>query len=237
MPDKYKNNNEFLTREELTEIGSILDTNENFKKYLCEKYETQRELIRKYFQQEIDSSDEHWAIVDAFGSGYTQTCFKAILKKIYDKPVKTFYLSLSIYKTLEDNYCYCHCHFISSMIEIFLRAPHGVTLNYTCGNQGTVIPVLDKNETDDIIIKEPLEDYQSINYKSSLIDITYFFKNEVNKEELEENIKKLKDSIERRKKLLSNENYVNKAPKNIVDLDREKLKEEEAKLKLLEEQL
>ena len=46
-----------------------------------------------------------------------------------------------------------------------------------------------------------------------MIDITYFFKNEVNKEELEENIKKLKDSIERRKKLLSNENYVNKAPK------------------------
>ena len=91
--------------------------------------------------------------------------------------------------------------------------------------------------TDELIVKEPLEDYQSINYKSSLIDITYFFKNEVNKEELQENIKKLKDSIERRKKLLSNENYVNKAPKNIVDLDREKLKEEEAKLKLLEEQL
>ena len=60
---------------------------------------------------------------------------------------------------------------------------------------------------------------------------------EVNKEELQENIKKLKDSIDRRKKLLSNENYVNKAPKNIVDLDREKLMEEEAKLKLLEEQL
>ncbi len=91
--------------------------------------------------------------------------------------------------------------------------------------------------TDELIVKEPLEDYQSINYKSSLIDITYFFKNEVNKEELEENIKKLKDSIDRRKKLLSNENYVNKAPKNIVDLDREKLMEEEAKLKLLEEQL
>lgn len=90
---------------------------------------------------------------------------------------------------------------------------------------------------DELIVKELLEDYQSINYKSSLINITYFFKNEFNKEEIEENIKKLKDSIERRKKLLNNENYVNKAPKNIVDLDREKLKEEEAKLKLLEEQL
>lgn len=91
--------------------------------------------------------------------------------------------------------------------------------------------------TDELIVSEPIEDYQSINYKSSLIDITYFFKNEVNKSEIEADIKKLKDSIERRKKLLSNENYVNKAPKNIVDLDREKLKEEEAKLKLLKAQL
>ena len=40
-------------------------------------------------------------------------------------------------------------------------------------------------------------------------------------------------SIERRKKLLANENYVNKAPKKIVELDRKKLKEEEEKLKNL----
>ena len=36
------------------------------------------------------------------------------------------------------------------------------------------------------------------------------------------------------KKLLANENYVAKAPKNIVDMDREKLKEEKEKLALLE---
>ncbi len=91
--------------------------------------------------------------------------------------------------------------------------------------------------SDDNIIEEAIDDYQSINYKSSIIDITYYFKNEINKEELLNDINKLKASIERRKKLLSNENYVNKAPKSIVDLDKEKLKEEEAKLKLLESQL
>ena len=91
--------------------------------------------------------------------------------------------------------------------------------------------------TDDLIIDKEIDNYQSINYKSNLIDITYYFKNEVNKDEILSDIKKLKESIERRKKLLSNENYVNKAPKNIVDLDREKLKEEESKLKLLESQL
>ena len=91
--------------------------------------------------------------------------------------------------------------------------------------------------TDDNIVTSDLNDYQSINYKSTLIDITYYFKNDINKEDLKADIEKLKLSINRRKNLLSNENYVNKAPKNIVDLDREKLQEEEAKLKLLESQL
>ena len=49
----------------------------------------------------------------------------------------------------------------------------------------------------------------------------------------EEQIKQLKASIERREKLLSNENYVNKAPKNIVDLDKQKLEEEKKKLEEL----
>ena len=37
----------------------------------------------------------------------------------------------------------------------------------------------------------------------------------------------------RRKKLLSNENYVNKAPENIVELDRKKLEGEKKKLEEL----
>ena len=43
----------------------------------------------------------------------------------------------------------------------------------------------------------------------------------------------LEASIKRREKLLANENYVNKAPKKIVDLDRIKLEEEKKKLELL----
>ena len=46
-------------------------------------------------------------------------------------------------------------------------------------------------------------------------------------------IARLKSSIERREKLLGNENYVNKAPKNIVELDRSKLEEEKKKLEEL----
>ena len=76
-------------------------------------------------------------------------------------------------------------------------------------------------------------DMLKANYKSNDIDITYYFKGEENNSKNDEEIKKLEESIERRKKLLSNENYVKKAPKNIVDMDREKLKEEEEKLAIL----
>ena len=41
---------------------------------------------------------------------------------------------------------------------------------------------------------------------------------------------KLLSSIERRKKLLSNENYVNKAPANVVENDRIQLEKEQSKL-------
>jgi valyl-tRNA synthetase len=46
-------------------------------------------------------------------------------------------------------------------------------------------------------------------------------------------IKMLQDSIARREKLLANENYVNKAPANIVEMDRQKLAEEKKKLEEL----
>jgi valyl-tRNA synthetase len=49
----------------------------------------------------------------------------------------------------------------------------------------------------------------------------------------ETQIKVLKASIERREKLLSNENYINKAPANIVEMDRTKLAEEKQKLEEL----
>lgn len=44
---------------------------------------------------------------------------------------------------------------------------------------------------------------------------------------------KLIFSIERREKLLSNENYVNKAPRNVVNSEREMLLKEQEQLKLV----
>ena len=84
------------------------------------------------------------------------------------------------------------------------------------------------------IIEKTLNDYLNTNYKSTNIDITYYYKGEVKDDsKTKEEIEKLKASIERREKLLSNENYVNRAPKEIVDKDRKALEEEKDKLNKL----
>ena len=89
---------------------------------------------------------------------------------------------------------------------------------------------------DENLVKEPLG-IKSYNVFSKRVKATIFFEKmetEADKVLKETQITALKASIARREKLLANENYVAKAPKNIVDMDREKLKEEKEKLALLE---
>ncbi len=71
--------------------------------------------------------------------------------------------------------------------------------------------------------------------------IYYIFDNTKNLEEEKNNLlkekEKLENSIERRKKLLSNENYVAKAPQNIVEKEKEDLLKEENNLQNIINQL
>ena len=87
----------------------------------------------------------------------------------------------------------------------------------------------------DVIITEA-ENIKSYEVKSGSYSATIFYEKEETEEDkaaLEKQINDLKASIERRKKLLSNENYVAKAPANIVDKERQDLAKEEEELKTL----
>ena len=87
----------------------------------------------------------------------------------------------------------------------------------------------------DNIVKKPLG-IKAYKVFSRGVQARIFFEKietEADKIARETEIKVLTDSINRREKLLANENYVNKAPKNIVDLDRKKLEEEKKKLEEL----
>ena len=95
--------------------------------------------------------------------------------------------------------------------------------------------VINMLKLQDNLINEEL-DIKSYKVVSNNIKATIYFEKQETEEEKElknNQIKQLQESIARREKLLSNENYVNKAPSNIVEMDRQKLKEEKEKLEIL----
>ena len=106
------------------------------------------------------------------------------------------------------------------------------------GNNADIILKLLKVNNDNIISSSNEE---GIVIKTNNYEIKYIFDTSSSKElELDNLIKekdKLINSIERRKKLLSNENYIAKAPKNIVELDRTNLAKEESRLAEILEKL
>ncbi len=88
---------------------------------------------------------------------------------------------------------------------------------------------------DEALVDKPLG-MKAYKVFSNKVRATIFFEHiETASDKLvkETQIKALQASIARREALLSNENYVNKAPANIVELDRTKLEEEKKKLQEL----
>jgi len=99
----------------------------------------------------------------------------------------------------------------------------------TDDNHDLIIKLLKINDN---IVTKPTGEKE---YKvfSNRVKATIFFSKTETEEELklkENQIKELEASIKRREALLSNENYVNKAPANIVEMDRQKLADEKKKL-------
>lgn len=82
-----------------------------------------------------------------------------------------------------------------------------------------------KNKVDNI------ED--TIKYESKYAILYFEVKNKVSEEDIQKEIEELEKSINKRKNLLSNENFVKRAPENIVANEKQKLIEEEEKLSKL----
>ena len=106
------------------------------------------------------------------------------------------------------------------------------------GNNADIILKLLKVNNDNIISSSNEE---GIGIKTNNYEIKYIFDTSSSKELEIDNLIKEKDklinSIERRKKLLSNENYIAKAPKSVVELDRTNLAKEESRLAEILEKL
>ncbi|MEG2448159.1 MAG: valine--tRNA ligase [Bacilli bacterium] len=127
------------------------------------------------------------------------------------------------------------------ILDIIEIRNHKANLNIKTNNQ---VKIETKSEYLNIYLsqlkikKENLVDKDlemlNFNYQSSLVNITYFYEGEVvDTNLLAKEIEELKTSILKREALLSNENYLKKAPSKIVELDKTKLISEKEKLELL----
>ena len=99
-------------------------------------------------------------------------------------------------------------------------------------NDEVIIKMLKLN---DCLIEQSL-DINEFQVTAGDLKATIYYEKEITEEDIANKnklIENLKNSIERRKKLLANENYVAKAPANLVEQEKNKLAEEEKQLEEL----
>ena len=128
---------------------------------------------------------------------------------------------------------------VNEMIE-FIRMFRNVKLENKIGKNYQVIINSNSNYdlifkilkiNDAMIVNESNKNKLNVKYQDYDLDICYeIVLSEEDMALKQKQIESLKQSIERRKKLLANENYVNKAPQALVEKERKTLAEEEEKL-------
>lgn len=154
LPTKFKNSTNILSKKEVSEIEPILLNNNNLRKIISEKNETIRNLVINYFKQEIDYSDDKFAVVDLQGSGYTLSCLESIVKKVYNKPIIGFFMRGNMLQSLSreksNSYMFPNDNYTHFVTEVFARAPHGQTIGYEY-KDNKIEPILDDLEGEALI--------------------------------------------------------------------------------------
>ena len=168
-----------------------------------------------------------------------------VTDEIYNMlPIKEENIMISTYPTYSKNEIFNNeLENINEKLE-FIRMFRNIKLENKIGKDYQVII---NSNADYNLIKNVLKinesmivtssDKKKINVKYQNYDLDICYEVKLSEEDLEvkkKQIESLRQSIERRKKLLSNEGYVTKAPKELVEKERKTLKEEEEKLRMLE---
>ena len=168
-----------------------------------------------------------------------------VTDEIYNMlPIKEENIMISTYPTFNKKEVFnTELESVNAKLE-FIRMFRNVKLENKIGkdyevkvnsdaNYDLIFKVLKINDT--MIVQESTKNKINVKYQDYDLDI--YYEVVLSKEDLElkqKQIESLKQSIERRKKLLANVNYVNKAPQELVEKERKTLAEEEEKLKSME---
>ena len=169
-----------------------------------------------------------------------------VTDEVYNKlPIKEESIIISHYPKYNKNEIYLdESEEVDNMLE-FIKNFRTIKLENKIGSNFEVS--INKENNYDLIfkvlkitpekqVKESSKKKLNIKYLDYDINLSYeIVLSEEDRALKAKQLESLKQSIERRKKLLANASYVNKAPKELVEKERMTLKEEEEKLKLMEE--
>ena len=167
-----------------------------------------------------------------------------VTEEIYSMlPVKeSESIMISSYPIYEEKYIFEKEYELTEKSISFIRKFRNVCTENTIPKTA---PVMINNSSDyNLIIKVLRLQDRLINEKENInsydvneynYSMSIFYQKEENLELIKKEMDTLRSNIERREKLLSNPGYVNKAPENLVAMERDKLEIEKNKLKELEE--
>lgn len=148
LPLNYQDETIQLTKYSLQLLTKQLNQNEVFKYYLIAVHKEKRAQVVAYLQQGIPVAKDDFAFVELSGGGFTQGCLAEIMRDFYDKPIQTFYYKMDHMHVMDNCICYNFMPsllYLTLIIEMFCRAPHGQTFGYK-EEHGRMVPILKDDE-------------------------------------------------------------------------------------------
>lgn len=163
LPGTLKNSkkNFQITNVELEYIVEKLSKNKEFQDWHLDELKREKELARRYLEQEVDMSDENFAFVDVAGGGLTQGCLRELVKDKYQKPIRTFFFKVDRVNLAEGSITdtFVPSYLTNDLtVEMMCRAPHGQTKCYQLVD-GEIVPELEEEESR-ALIEHGFYDYE-----------------------------------------------------------------------------
>ncbi|MDB0439178.1 hypothetical protein C4R89_06430 [Clostridioides difficile] len=157
---EFLKDKENIDKKTLISAITCIKCSDKYKEYLLIKANSQREVVDKYLNQEINF-EEKFAFVEYWARGYTQDCLKRLLQNIFGNDIEVpFYYVRSIYQTKDNSIRYNYTTNTASLIfieAIFANLPYKSVCEYKINND-RVDPVIVSNNNNNILHKD-LEDY------------------------------------------------------------------------------
>ena len=167
-----------------------------------------------------------------------------VTEEIYTKlPNTEESIMLSTYPEYNQKEMFSECKDMEEIIELIkkvrkVKLENNIKENYI--EFKNEILINNKSIIDKLLKNKTIENYDSldtIHFNFMGEQVNLYYDNSANKTTEIENLYKEKNrlemSINRREKLLANQNYINKAPQNIVETEKENLKKEKQELEII----